>query len=340
MKAIVFGDPHVKPQTLEVNKRVFDFILKTVEERKPDYVINLGDTFHTKNTVYTSALNLYENFILELTKKTKVIQLIGNHDWAIEYSAHPFSVFKHIPNLTIVDKYFILEDNLFMAYAREKERLQTLMEEAIATSPKKLVRMFGHLDIHGFMPGDDWVEYSPHVSPEFFSGFEQVISGHYHKQQYKKVNNTEIIFVGTSYTTDFGESDQEKRIIEIDLKTGNIEDIPTNFTFHKTLHINAGDKFPEIPEDRDPDSQYRVIVKGTYEEINSLILPKKYPAIIIYDFENAEGTRIELKSTDTQEDILKKYITAEIERNYGGVDKAGFEIEKLIRLSKRYIPNN
>ena len=336
MKALIVSDLHLRPTHIEMARKVLSLIESKVDELKPEYLINLGDTFHTKNQIYAIVQNLYQDFLEKMSKKVKIIQLVGNHDWALQYSDHPFKSFKYIPNLVVVDSVYTLGENTFIAYCREKERFNELLKSAGGQT----ARIFAHMDLNGFTPGSGWEEVSPFFEAEHFSKYEQVISGHLHLAQSKKLaSGTEVLFVGSAYTTDFGESDQEKRFLLMDLNTGKYESIPTNLTMHKTLKINAGEAFPEIPEEEvNKGIDYRIKVKGTKEQISSLIIPKKYPAKIVPEVVLTQSARIELSAGDTQEETIKKYITAELERKYGGVEKSGLDIEKLIKMAKKFLP--
>lgn len=336
-KALIVTDLHLRPSHFEMSKKVLTLIEETIDAYKPEYLINLGDTFHTKNNVHASIQSMYHDFIARVSKKVKVIQLVGNHDWGIQYSVHPFLSLKQFENVNIVEDVFVMDKCAFISYAREKTRFQEMLEKA----GTGIERVFAHMDMNGYTPGSGWEEISPYFDEDYFVNYKQIISGHLHLAQNKTLKSgTEIIFVGSSYTTDFGESDQEKRFLLMDLATGYWESIPTNLTVHKTIRINAGEPFPEIPEEEILRGvEYRVIVRGTREQVNSLILPKKYPARIAYDLTAQNGARIELSSTDTQDQTMKKYIEAEIERSFGGKDKANLDIDKLIRIGKRFIPN-
>lgn len=338
MKALIVTDLHLRPAYIEKARLILEIIEQKIEELKPEYLINLGDTFHSKNTTYVSVTNLYENFLRRVAKKVKVINLVGNHDWATQYTDHSLDSFKDIENVTIVDDVFVLGENAFIAYCREKDRFKAMLDKA----GPRIVRIFAHMDMDDFTPGSGWEEISPFFKAEDFTRYEQVISGHLHLAQEKKLENgTEIIFAGSGYTTDFGESDQEKRFLLFDLRTGEYESIPLNTTFHKTLQMKTTDPFPKIDlEEVKRGVEYRVIITGTKEEYASLIFPKNYPAKPIPNFTSAKGARIELSASDTQEDTMKKYVKTEIERTYGGLDKSGFDIEKLVKFGKRFIPND
>ena len=338
-KALIATDLHLRPSYIEVGRKVLSLIKEKLVETKANHLFLLGDIFHTKNLVYASVLNLFQKFLEDIEKDlphVKVVLLVGNHDWGVQYSEHPFRGLEHISNLTIVTSVYAFDGNVFLAYAREKERF---MEMLASAGPSK--RIFAHMDMDGFTPGSGWEEISPFLSAEELDKYEQVISGHLHLAQEKKLKNgTEIIFVGSPYTTDFGESDQEKRFLLLDLDSGAWETIPTNLTLHKTFKINAGDPFPPIPEDElKRGVEYRVIVKGTREQIASLMIPKGYMAKIAYDFTSGIGARIELSASDNQDATIRKYISAEIDRTFGGAEKSGLDVEKLLKIGKRFIPN-
>ncbi len=336
-KALIVTDLHLRPSHLEMSCKILKLIEEKIDEHKPEYLINLGDTFHTKNNVHASMQTLYQEFIERINKKVKVIQLIGNHDWGIPYSVHPFNALKFLDNVTIVEDVITLGRCAFISYCREKERFEEMLKKA----GPNIERIFSHMDMNGYTPGSGWEEVTPFFDEDRFALYKQVISGHLHLAQNKTLKSgTEIIFVGSGYTTDFGESDQEKRFLLMDLDSGYWESIPTNMTMHKTIRINAGEPFPEIPEEEvNRGVEFRVIVKGTKEQVNSLILPKKYLARIAYDLTSQQGARIELSATDTQDQTMQKYIEAELERSFGGKEKAGLDIEKLIRIGKKFINN-
>lgn len=332
--ALLVGDPHLRPLELEFAKALLLKVLEVTIERKPEYVFIMGDVFHYKDRLSGVCLKIFHDFLLEITKYSKVVMIVGNHDWCQPYSVHSLESYKLMPNVTVVDDYYKLDDdNLFISYCREKERFLELVKKA---GPAK--RLFGHLDVNTLTPGSGWEETEDFLNPEEFSDlqFEQIFSGHLHLAQQVKYKNCEIVMVGTGYTTDFGESDQLKRLVLLDLDSGDYESIPTGLTLHKTLKMEASDPFPEIPvEELERGVQYRLVIRGTKEQIAILKKPKNYPAQYTYDWVLNEGARIDLSVTDTKEDIMKKYIEEEIKRSFS--EKDNFDKEKLFKIGKRYL---
>lgn len=324
MKALLVSDLHLRPTHFELAKKVLEKIKRELTEKKPEYLIIGGDTFHTKNIVYASILSLFESFLREVTKNHKVICLVGNHDWGIQYEVHSLQTL-NMNNLIIVDSYYKLNDNVgFISYCREKDRFESFMSEL---SGCKI--LFGHLDLNGFELGSGWEETDAFCGAERFEGFKKVFSGHFHKAQEVTLNSgAEIIYVGSSYTTDFSESDQEKRFLLIDLDNGVWESVNTGMTYHKTLKIEATDQIPLLNDSELKEGiNFRLIISGTKDEINKVSIPAGYKAKIIFEFKNSDSVRADINSYDSHDQMIKKYVDFEIKRCNSDLEK-----EKLIKL--------
>jgi DNA repair exonuclease SbcCD nuclease subunit len=331
---LLVGDPHLRLLELQYGRALLLKVMEVIVEKKPKYTVILGDVFHNKDSLSGLCLKVFNDFLLEASKYTHIICLVGNHDWCQPYSVHSLEGFKLIPNVTIVDDVFRLDDdNLFISYCREKERFLKLLKEA---GPAK--RLFGHLDVNSLTPGSGWEEVEDFMNPEEFSElkFEQIFSGHLHLAQDIKSKGTEIVMVGTGYTTDFGESDQTKRLVMLDLDTGKYESILTDLTLHKTLRIDAGEPFPVLPENElDRGVNFRLVIKGTREQISLIKKPKNYPVQYAYDWVSKEGARMDLSPTDRKEDTMNKYIEKEIERSFS--ERDNYNKEKLLTMGKKYL---
>lgn len=332
--ALIVGDLHLRRDYLEFGKILLLLILQIIQERKPKYVVFMGDQFHFKDRISGICLKVFSDFLHEASKHTKIIILVGNHDWCQPYTIHSMESFKNIPNVTVVDDIYRLDqDNVFVSYCRERERFDDLLKKI---GPTK--RLFGHLDINSFKVGSGWEEVEAFCDPEYFAQQQitEVYSGHLHLAQERTVNNCRITFVGTGYTIDFGETDQQKRLIMLNLDDSTYESIDTGMTFHKTIKMNAGEAFPEIPlADLERGVMYRLMIRGTKEQISMVQRPKNYPAQIVYDWVLNEGARMDLSVVDSKDTIMKKYIGEEIKRSFGNDES--FDKEKLYKIGNRIL---
>lgn len=342
--AFIMSDLHLRPEEYFFAVECLKKAEKEIEELKPRYLFILGDTFHTKTTTNTTVMLLLEKFLLKISKKLEeIVIIVGNHDWGIPYEDHSLDLYKRIPNVKIVDTYYLLDKkNLFLSYCREPERFTHLVESANKES-NEIIRLFAHLDINGFNLGSGWEEKNTYLNPESLSNYMQVFTGHYHLAQDRVIGDggTEISYIGSAYTTDFGESNQKKRFILLDLDSGNWKEIDTGLTYHFTDEINAGDPYPTYDIDKIRKGiKYRLKISGTKEEI--ALLEKKPDDVprevkITYSFKKSEKKRIDLSEKENDTEVMTHYAKTEIEKNYQGLDKSGFDLEKLVEKGKKYL---
>lgn len=331
-KAIYFTDLHLRPNQAEAGKRALSVILELTRAQKPDVAICTGDVFHTKNLLYASMMTLFREFLIDMTAICPVYVSPGNHDYGREYDIHALQNFTDIPNVHVVDEALKITPKVgIMAYARQKERFNYLREKIDGVEI-----LFGHFDMNSFDLGSGWEEREAWADPELFLAFKKVFSGHYHLHQAKTVKDTEIVYCGTAYTTEFGESDQQKYVLMIDLETGAWEKLSTGLTLHKTLRINAGDDFPEIPlEDVKSGTEYRVVVRGTKEQVDLMKPPKSYYALVIPQYITAAVERLDVSATDNKSDVLKKFVDFEI-KNKDAMLKE-LDQDRLLAIGKKFL---
>ena len=80
MKLLFIGDPHYKPSNVKDTELMESQVLFYIEKLKPDVVINLGDTLDTHERIHIGSLARSVQFMNEISKLTKHVVLIGNHD--------------------------------------------------------------------------------------------------------------------------------------------------------------------------------------------------------------------------------------------------------------------
>lgn len=343
---LISSDFHLKENQMKIDKNgeyYLDSLVqleKKVDEIKPEYLVNLGDTFHNKDKVSMALLIIYYKFIKRVSKKCKVIQIIGNHDFSFisenGYYYHSLKLFQNLDNVITVEKWHRFnEDIIFMNYCRTQDRFNEYLKEA---GPAKV--LMTHLDMNGFKLGDDYIEKHVFLNPENIQtlGFKYFFSGHYHEPQTKIINDVHYNYIGSFFTTNFSESDQEKRMILFNYKDLTYESIPTGMTFHKSFFIDVNEPLPEIPkEELDNGVKFRVVITGTKEQIKLKKIPKNYPAKIQNDYINSKQERIVIKKNDSKEDILEKYTDMILKEKYKNNETKEFNREKLLNIGVKYL---
>lgn len=260
------GDLHVKKSNLEKQELLFQML----EDSLNQHIILTGDLLDTKAIVRSECFNfLYDKF--RTSKKTFHI-VVGNHDQhnlgTLENSLRPLGA---LPNVNIYGettefKIFNI-DFVGIPYIHDPEQFKKEIKKIKNPSKKFLIC---HQGLTGFDYGNGYIA-KDETDSNSIKGFKEVIIGHFHK--YQEFSNG--CFIGTPFSQTFGESNQEKYIIEIE-EDGLVVTKTTNFPMHMTYEIDC-DCDSEKPN-YDENNYNRIILTGSKESIEEFSKVKEmYP---------------------------------------------------------------
>ena len=245
----VIGDPHAKPNNLNILEELFDKV-----EALGNRTIWLGDLLDTKEVIRGKCLNAWFNYLKNSPLQHTI--LVGNHDWFnLECREHSLEVLKTLPNVNIVDSPQHTPGALgFLPYIHEEKELKKQIKLMQKDSVKII---FGHLELKGFDFGNGYI-CEEGLTERSFKDFQLIISGHFHKHQKKK----NVVYLGTPFSHSFGESNQDKYIGILKSKEElTLELVPTNLPRHITYTV---DVLEELPTNLKFGSRnfYRIILTG------------------------------------------------------------------------------
>lgn len=279
MKIIAVGDPHFRVDNIpEVNMFV-ERLISLCDTEKPDLIVVLGDVLHTHERLHTVPLNLAIDFIEKVSKISKTIVLVGNHDYVsntqfLTTSNWMSSSLKHIPNVEVADKVLKKVIKGFTFYfcpyvpnGRFQEALLTLDDKW-----KDADCIFAHQEFAGCKmgaiiscDGDPWpLDYS------------KIVSGHIHSKQRPQEN---IYYCGSSMQVAFGESqdniipifkfakNKDYELNEIDLGLPRKKIVYTDIDSIDDVKINNADSV-------------KLSITGNYEEFKAFKKTKKYKELV------------------------------------------------------------
>lgn len=252
MRYVVVGDLHLKPNILHYADKLFKIL-----EKLGLPVIFLGDLLDTKEIIRGSCLN--KLFDLLKNSKLEYIILVGNHDlFNLDTTEHSLKVLEALPNVIIVDDFHQIKNAYFFPFTNNTQELKVKISKL-----KTNKTLFLHQGVIGFDYGNGYIadgKGSGELNSEAFKGFK-VISGHFHKFAEKG----KITFLGTPWTNNWGESNNEGRLAIWNSETQKIEEfIPMNFPKHRTFYIKANENL-EIKENG--EDFIRVVLEGSEEEV-------------------------------------------------------------------------
>jgi DNA repair exonuclease SbcCD nuclease subunit len=80
-KVLYVGDVHARPDCLDETQKLIDLIESTAIDEKVDYIVFLGDQFHTHSVIHLSVLGFWKRAFAQLANyQYHVYALVGNHD--------------------------------------------------------------------------------------------------------------------------------------------------------------------------------------------------------------------------------------------------------------------
>ena len=283
LTVIAIGDQHIMTSNIPDVDIFIERITILVQERKPDFIVLLGDMLDTFEKVNSMCLNKAYELVDNMRKVAKTYILVGNHDYINNTQFlsenHWLNGLKFWHNVIVVDKVIKEEMNnmnfVFCPYVypgRFFEALRTL--DWIEPNLHSIDCIFAHQEFLGCKMGafnseigDVWIESNPYV-----------ISGHIHLNQKLGEN---IYYPGSAIQTAFGATDKHIIPILTFTLTQSVRVEEVNLNLPKK-HIIYFDKIENVSTFIIPNKQdtFKLSVSGSLEEYKIFKKTKKYKELI------------------------------------------------------------
>lgn len=275
---LVIGDPHFKLTNLLQMEVVADECVRVARERKPTFIVCLGDVLDRFSTIREEPLNKALDFFHRLLEHAPLFVLVGNHDRPNNATfctaEHPFNACKHWKpsprghQLHIIDtpRVFIMPScrtYTFVPYV-PNGRFADALALPSATGWQGSEVIFAHQDFKGAVynglasaTGDVWDS----------DDLPMVISGHIH--DYQELPG--VIYPGSPIQHASSESkDKTLYWMEVSDETTEAERIPIAVPVYHT-EVLAADAVPTAVLPTLPTrSVVKVMIEGTYQELQGL----------------------------------------------------------------------
>lgn len=339
MKFLLYSDLHIRPgEFLGTCDLVLSEIGRLVEEREIDYIINGGDTFHTRGIVNTSALNVLDrHYSAWRDKGFKQIILVGNHDQEDrEGKIHPICVYRDYPGWSVIEKPTFI-GALGMAFFPYMDTIENGLAPFSPISDEVPVDAVVHWGIQGARRNDNNVD-SEGYPVANLAKFRKVFAGHYH---YRNAFDN-VQYIGSPYQQDFGEMGQDKGVLIWDNVSDTVEFIEIKGTrkHYDTLVMVKKDGKSMIgiqEEDLEDGDAIRIKIEGDKELISSLkrkdvvdlVCGSKTPGLVQINRNFVEKSfsrlNIDAKEIHSTDALMTKYV---------GHVKTSLNKEKLMEIGR------
>ena len=274
---LVIGDPHFKVSNVRETDAMVEAIIRVANEKRPDFIVVLGDILDRHETIHVSPLTRSVKFLARLKDIAPTYVLIGNHDLKNNRQflsdEHPFTSLKYWgPRMTIVDTTTMVnikgQTFVFVPYVPPGRFVEALSR---CNGWETATCIFAHQEFRGAKmgaiistEGDEWPLLHPYV-----------ISGHIHNYHEPQIN---ILYVGTPIQHAFGDH-HDKTISYFTLNSPTYRDherIDLGLPRKYIIRITCAEVSTYIPQH---NSELKIIIRGTSGEIKATM---KHPNIDIW----------------------------------------------------------
>lgn len=203
MKIAVITDTHYCfKKSCKVFHNYFELFYKnvffpTLEEYGITTVIHMGDVFDSRKSIDFWGLDWTRRVILEPLSKYQVHIVTGNHDSFFRNTNEinsPDLLLEHYKNIKTYSSPTEVKLNnlkvLFVPWINSQNQELTMKMIDETDAPVA----FGHLELNGFRVNSSIVM-DHGMSPDVFSKFKRVFSGHYHTRS----DNGKVYYLGNPY---------------------------------------------------------------------------------------------------------------------------------------------
>lgn len=204
------------------------WLKKNLKDHDIKDIIFCGDLLHYRDEIAVNTIQATSEF-LNLLKEFNIIMIPGNHDCYFKNnsSVHSLSILKGHKNITVLDK---PTSEIFFG--------KKLMFAPWGTDITEMTNsdiIFGHFEIATFKLNETKICEHGMTSDNLLSRAPLVISGHFHTRQEREYSNGKIVYLGSPFHMDFGDSGSRGFTI-LNIENNEMEFIENNIS---PVHIKV-----------------------------------------------------------------------------------------------------
>ena len=191
---------------------------ETYKEKGIKDIVICGDIFHDRSYISVKTLSVCRDFF-SYFKDFNIWILVGNHDCQKKDSSeiNSISVLGEWKNITVAE-------NEPMVLKTETGIPVSLIPWGVEYKDiPKTKYCFGHFEINSFYMNNFKVCERGIDSTNLFDKAKWIISGHFHKMDYRNYDDGKILYVGSPFQHNFGDINDKRGIFVFDLEKERYE---------------------------------------------------------------------------------------------------------------------
>jgi DNA repair exonuclease SbcCD nuclease subunit len=227
-KVAIISDLHLgvhlnSPAWHDISLEWAKWLVNELTEKDITQIIFCGDFFHSRSEITVNTLH-HASTILSIFKNFNIIMITGNHDsfYKNDSRVNSISILDGRPNITILDKPTLKQiHGKEVFFAPWGTGLNDLQNCDI---------MFGHFEIESFKMNTFKVCDEGFKSADLFKYTPVVVSGHFHLREERVYEKGTILYVGSPFELDFGDTGSTKGYYIMDFNNLKYEFFPNTIS--------------------------------------------------------------------------------------------------------------
>lgn len=219
-KVAIVGDIHIgnnknNPIFHDIVLKYGEWLKKELNDRGIDTIWQLGDIFHDRVSINLLTLNTAYKFF-DILQNFNITIVVGNHDsfYLHNSSIHSLSFLKKWPNIFVADVPVVTKDGV--ALCPWGTSINDINKNKIT---------LGHFEIQAFAMNANKICTKGLRALDLMNKCDILFSGHFHKPQERQYDGKPLIYAGSCFQQNWGESGEDKFFYILDTETLEYEKI-------------------------------------------------------------------------------------------------------------------
>ena len=307
-----------------IGKFYNDIFFPYLKKENITQIIHLGDIVDRRKFInFSTARHMHDTFIKPIVDMNiKADLIIGNHDTYFK-NTNDINSMRELYGHTTYNNLSYFDKSTIREYDGTEILLQPWICASNYEESIKIVRetsaqiLFGHLEIQGFMMYRDGLACQNGLTPEMFSRFDVVCSGHFHHRS--KMEN--IQYLGCPYEMTWSDYNDNKGFHVFDTEKRTLTFIQNPYRlFHKIIYDDSKMSLTDVMN-KDysfyTDTYVKVIISSKNNPymldklLDNLYQANPHNVAIVDDHKNINEQTDEEIGVDAEDTltVLRKYVS-------------------------------
>lgn len=240
MQTAIISDIHIgnnknNPLFHDITIAYAEWLKSNLKEKGIENIIICGDIFHDRVSVNLTSLECAFRFF-DILEDFNIKIITGNHDcfYLNNSTVHSLSLFKKWKNVTVYDKPTLDGDFFFAPWG-------TMLDEML---PAKF--LIAHLEMNGYEMSKNKICSNGINAVDLMEKYHVCFTGHFHKAQGRKYDKKLLLYTGSCFQLNWGESGEEKYYYTLDTSNYKLQKFKNTIS-PRFEYIRSEKDFDKVP---------------------------------------------------------------------------------------------